>query len=323
MKFSTCTIASFGATMRKYATAFTRTGTLSLVITSCGGMLSVIVRRSTLTILSTTGIRKNSPGPFGCASSRPSRKTIPRSYSRATLIAAVRKSRIRKTIAARAMSAPVTGLTLRQGPHVEHQTLASHDLDVLARLERRVAACLPELAVHEDEPAGADDALLAEDRLRTDGHRPPAYLDRLCDRERPEQPEPEGDREHERHGRLVRARRIVEEHQHPDPEADQAGDRQCAVRHDVRVDHEQCDPEQDEDEARPADRQNGEPEERGDEGHRAERAGEHDARVEDLEADPGDAREEEQGDDVRVDQRGEQPREEPGAHVVDLRVGGV
>jgi hypothetical protein len=47
MKFSMCTIAAFGSTMRKYATALTRAGTLSFVITSCGGMFSVIVRRST------------------------------------------------------------------------------------------------------------------------------------------------------------------------------------------------------------------------------------------------------------------------------------
>ena len=64
MKFSTCTIAFFGSTIRKYATAFTRTGTLSFVITSCGGMLSVIVRRSTFTIRSTTGIRRKRPGPL-------------------------------------------------------------------------------------------------------------------------------------------------------------------------------------------------------------------------------------------------------------------
>src|SRR5207247_8217 len=57
MKFSTWTIAAFGSTIRKYATAFTRTGTLSFVITSCGGVLSVIVRRSTLTIWSTIWIR--------------------------------------------------------------------------------------------------------------------------------------------------------------------------------------------------------------------------------------------------------------------------
>src|ERR671923_2132744 len=55
MKFSIWTIAAFGSTMRKYATAFTRTGTLSLVMTSCGGTVSVIVRRSALTIRSMIG----------------------------------------------------------------------------------------------------------------------------------------------------------------------------------------------------------------------------------------------------------------------------
>jgi hypothetical protein len=59
-------------------------------------MLSVIVRRSTLTILSTTGIRMKRPGPFGSGSSRPSRKMMPRSYSRATLIAEIRKRTSRK-----------------------------------------------------------------------------------------------------------------------------------------------------------------------------------------------------------------------------------
>src|SRR5436190_1236702 len=85
MKFSTWTMALFGSTIRKYATALTRTGTLSLVITSCGGMLSVIVRRSTFTIRSMIGISRKRPGPFGAGNSRPSRKTIPRSYRRSTL----------------------------------------------------------------------------------------------------------------------------------------------------------------------------------------------------------------------------------------------
>src|SRR6516165_1434171 len=35
--------AAVGSTMRKYATPFTQTETLSFVITSCGGMFSVIV----------------------------------------------------------------------------------------------------------------------------------------------------------------------------------------------------------------------------------------------------------------------------------------
>src|SRR5690349_22412497 len=103
-------MAAFGSTIRKYATALTRTGTLSLVITSCGGTVSVIVRRSTLTIRSTTGISRNSPGPFGAGSRRPSLKTIPRSYSRATLIAAKRNRTIRNSRIAMMMSAAsITG----------------------------------------------------------------------------------------------------------------------------------------------------------------------------------------------------------------------
>src|ERR687895_1705767 len=72
--------------IRKYATAFTRTGTLSFVITSCGGTLSVTVRRSTRTILSMIGIRRKRPGPFGGDRRRPRRKMTPRSYSRAIRI---------------------------------------------------------------------------------------------------------------------------------------------------------------------------------------------------------------------------------------------
>src|SRR2546429_9212034 len=96
MKFSIWTIASFGETMRKYATALTRTGTLSFVITSCGGIVSVIVRRATLTIRSTTGVSRNRPGPFGAGGGRPRRKMIPRSYSRATLIAEKKNKTARK-----------------------------------------------------------------------------------------------------------------------------------------------------------------------------------------------------------------------------------
>ena len=60
---------------------------MSRVITSCGGMLSVTVRRSTRTILSMIGIRKIRPGPFWSIR-RPRRKITPRSYSRRTRIAA-------------------------------------------------------------------------------------------------------------------------------------------------------------------------------------------------------------------------------------------
>ncbi len=107
MKFSMFTIAAFGSTIRKYATALTRAGTLSFVITSCGGMFSVIVRRSTRTIRSTTGISRNRPGPFGGSSSRPRRNTTPRSYSRATLTAETKNSSSRKTAIA-TMISPAT-----------------------------------------------------------------------------------------------------------------------------------------------------------------------------------------------------------------------
>jgi hypothetical protein len=78
---------------------------LSFVITSCGGTFSVIVRRSTFTIRSTTGISRKSPGPLGSGSSRPRRKMTPRSYSRATLIAAKRNINTRRRAAAMAINA--------------------------------------------------------------------------------------------------------------------------------------------------------------------------------------------------------------------------
>jgi hypothetical protein len=85
------------------ATAFTRTGTLSLVITSCGGMFSVIVRRSTKITWSTNGIRRKRPGPRGSGKRRPSRKTMQRWYSRGIRTAITspitnRKSTTRTTI---------------------------------------------------------------------------------------------------------------------------------------------------------------------------------------------------------------------------------
>src|SRR6478672_6308613 len=163
MKFSICTIASFGATMRKYATALTRTGTLSFVMTSCGGMFSVIVRRSTLTMRSTIGMRMKSPGPFGSGSSRPRRKMMPRSYSRATLIAENRNSTTMKRTTTKMTRTADTTRTLL---HRELEALDGFDPDVLARHEVAAVGAMraPELALDEDlarrphDGVGADDA---------------------------------------------------------------------------------------------------------------------------------------------------------------------
>src|SRR4051794_18197920 len=297
MKFSTCTIASFGATIRKYATALTRTGTLSFVITSCGGMLSVIVLRSTLTIRSTTGISKKSPGPFGSGKSRPRRKTMPRSYSRATLIAEIRKRTTRKRTTTRATSPAAMPQTLLDG---QVEPLGRCDPHLLPGHERRAVAAMgvPELAVDEHLTGCLHDRLLADDAVRGDEHGTPAHLHGLSERESPGAAEQERQREDERkRGLVVRSRRVVEQHQHPDGEAHQPGNRQGAVRHDVGVDHEQPDAEQDQHEPRPRDRQDREAEERGQERHGAEGARQHDARMEDLEADAGNPCEEEQAED--------------------------
>ena len=71
-------------------------------------MLSVTVRRSTLTIRSMTGISRKRPGPFGSGSSRPSRKMTPRSYSRATLTAAKRNRTTTTSTATRTIRPAVT-----------------------------------------------------------------------------------------------------------------------------------------------------------------------------------------------------------------------
>src|ERR687898_573699 len=86
-------------------TAFTRAGTLSRVMMSCGGTSMVTVLRSILTILSTKGKRINSPGPLGPPWTRPRRKITPRSYSLTILMAlsmteATNIARITTTMAA-------------------------------------------------------------------------------------------------------------------------------------------------------------------------------------------------------------------------------
>src|SRR5918997_6826103 len=79
-------------------TAFTRAGTLSLVMMSWGGTSMVTVLRSTLTILSMEGRRMKSPGPLGPPLTRPSLKITPRSYSLTTLMALIRIPATKTTI---------------------------------------------------------------------------------------------------------------------------------------------------------------------------------------------------------------------------------
>src|SRR5262249_47532415 len=177
-------------------------GTLSFVITSCGGICSVIVRRSTRTIRSTIGIRTKSPGPFGFGIRRPRRKTTPRSYSRATFSALTRNSTRRRATMTRTMTAAVTGRSYPatspqlDAVHVERQPVQAVDPDALSRSERLARVGAPELAVDEHEAALAHDALHADDLLGADADRHPPRGDRLADRKRPEAAAHGGERSH-------------------------------------------------------------------------------------------------------------------------------
>jgi hypothetical protein len=71
--FSTSITDLIGSITRNRTTAFTRAGTLSRLITSCGGMVSDTTRRSTRTSRPTPGITRRTPGPYS-GRIRPSRK---------------------------------------------------------------------------------------------------------------------------------------------------------------------------------------------------------------------------------------------------------
>src|SRR5260221_4036056 len=118
-------------------------------MTSCGGMLSVIVRRSTLTIRSTIGIRKTTPGPLG-SSRRPSRKRTPRSYSR------------------RILMKNMEGFLSAFGGDCQFESVQCVHFDVLAgaQLCSVAGVCVPEAAVDEEETRLAHLAVHADEGLR-------------------------------------------------------------------------------------------------------------------------------------------------------------
>src|ERR687885_312373 len=102
-------------------TAVTRAGTLSRVMISCGGTSMVTVLRSILTILSTTGTRRKSPGPFGPPWTLPRRKITPRSYSLTTLTALYKTEATTTTMTTSAMNAKPTPTACNK-PRVAYTT---------------------------------------------------------------------------------------------------------------------------------------------------------------------------------------------------------
>ena len=243
---------------------------------------------------------------------------MPRSYSRATLIAEIRKSTTRKSRTT--TSDQSRGHELDPTPGHAARRRAS----TRARRSRRGPA-RPAAAARRRPAARA-----RARRGRRPGRRARASptsptivcgptvtgLRRTCtafvSANTQIRPSADGDRDDQRRVHVVVGRgRVVEEHQRADDEADQPRDGERAVGHDVRVDHEQRDAEQEQREAGPADRQHREAEERRAAATTAPSAP---GRTtpgwkisKPIPAMPG---EEEQRDQVRVDQRVQQAREE-------------
>src|SRR5688572_9429960 len=121
-------------------------------------MFRVIVRRSTRTIRSITGISRIRPGPFW-AIRRPRRKMTPRSYSRRTRIAEPTTIR-RKKATTTAMPIAIAirlllslGFRLPDGTHQKRQPVDLVDQHSIARPNRRRSIRhprLPEGALDED-----------------------------------------------------------------------------------------------------------------------------------------------------------------------------
>src|SRR5215204_5421388 len=119
-------------------TAFTRAGTLSRVMTSWGGTSMVTVLRSILTILSTSGKSRKSPGPLGPPWTRPSRKMTPRSYSLTTLIALIRTATTNiATIATRIAANPIPKLCNKpNGAYTAVPPLSARPVEISAATGR-------------------------------------------------------------------------------------------------------------------------------------------------------------------------------------------
>src|SRR5215471_6562065 len=137
-------------------TAFTFTETLSLVMTSCAGTSIVTVRRPTFTARSMMGMSRMSPGPRS-PTSRPSRNTTSRSYSRTTLIELTRISSTANPTKIRngnskAPSGPMSSLPCR-GADPQRESLDAGHNDLGAHVDLGGSFRVPHLRVQSHAPA--------------------------------------------------------------------------------------------------------------------------------------------------------------------------
>src|SRR5438876_2987702 len=117
---------------------------------SCLGTSMVTTRKSILTMRSTTGMRKMSPGPLAPCN-LPSRKMTPRSYSRrmridcgiTTTASTTRTTAQGPSLEARLINSAIISPSLVFGFHSQRQSLDADDFDGLAGFDGRFAHGVP------------------------------------------------------------------------------------------------------------------------------------------------------------------------------------
>src|SRR6266849_6105956 len=322
--------ALLASSTRKKMTALTLTETLSLVMTSCGGTSMVMVRRLTLTILSTSGMRRSSPGPVpsppGLTTARaclPKRKMTARSYSR----------RIRTAFRMMKNAMMATGMS----PSVQSNPSMSRLLRLGAVRGPADPERQPVYARHAHRLAGRDGRVLGDGApdLAVELHLPfrikrGSYHGALADHPRgpggrgtPHRAHPGGDgpdrepRARPHRGQDHRPRHAETrlgcfvEHEGAKDHGDDAADGQHPVTRDLDLGDEQGHPEQDEQEPGPVDGQALEGKEGQDQGDASDHAGKHDARVRQLEEDAEHADHHEDIGDIRIRDQSQETVPEP------------
>src|ERR1043165_175000 len=142
---------------RRKTTAFTFSVTLSRVMMSCGGTSNASCRSDTRTIRSIGAKTRKSPGPFASGSRRPRRKITPRSYSGRILIEASRyRPKMMAKIRIPGIFRRTSAAILLCGLDNQMQPLDAGHAHARAFVDGLLGHGVPDLAVHEDLPLGAE-----------------------------------------------------------------------------------------------------------------------------------------------------------------------
>ena len=172
-------------------------------------------------------------------------------------------------------------------------------------------------------PSPTNDGLVADHPVHADRDRSSRRTEHPRHRETEEKREPGGDADRDRHRDLVRVTGRVEEDQRAEDEHDRSGDRERTVRRHEGLGDEEGRGEEHQQQPRERDREHLEAVEAEDQRDRADGAGEDEAGVPELDDDPDQPDREHQRDEVRVDEEVAGALPEAHLDVLDLRAGGL